>query len=1245
MSIVSSFAVSAPLRDGEMARQPSLGSRPRPGAPYRVLGWMLRRAGLLAAAFAAGLPLDAALPESMLLPPSVTAFARWTDRYVEATEGQRGDLLAEGVRLARERRPEFALLLRTDPARALASAVPVLERECLPAAIIAELEAPVSGFGELSIRAAESRPGLPPTDSVRRWATVEGRTYEAFVYGRRLEQTCKRCIPLDGVALDGVVALRDTVLHFLDAAEVAALGGPIVDLAGFDPAPNGAAEPAWAQMAGRSYRFASPAAREAAEQRLEAAETGIGLEPAQLASVAIEPGGGSAISADHVGRVMNAWTQGTKKVLVLLVDFSDLPGTPADPAAVRSTLELSVAPFYAKSSYGRTSLVCRVADRTYRLPRTAAAYATGGLWDQLHADASTAATADFDVAAYDRVIVGFKSLDSSAFPGSQMAYAGLSDIGGKRVWVNGTQYFNTFLLKHELGHTYGLLHAELWKVNDGDPISPTGVLTNQGDVFDVMGSSLYLADALDFNPVFKAKLGWLDTSQVALVTTSGTYRVHAFDTGNSAAAATQVLALRIDRNSTRSYWVACRRNYPDAAPMQHGAYVVWDYRSYRAYTALLDMTTPGTDLTDAALGLGRTFTDAEAGISIRPLSEGGTEPNRYLDVQVTLTAKPPAIIAQPAGRSVNPGADVSFTVSATSTPPPSYQWKRAGVAIPGATGTALILHGVQAVDAGSYSVTVTNSAGTVDSAAAALIVAPQPPVIIRQPENRLAAAGTEVTFAVEANSASPLTYQWFGPVSGAVPGATNTALTLTNVQSGAAGTYSVLVSNSAGFVWSSVATLSVGTTSVVPVVTSAPADIVVSEGATAVFSIAAVGAGPLQYVWLKDGAALVTANATLELECVTAADAGRYSCRVINASGSTASQSATLTVLVAPKIVRTPEGQAVAPGGAVTLEAVAEDGAAPFSYRWYHDGQLVAGATGPALALTDVQPGTTGFWVVEAFDGTTSVSSAPAIVGVVPVGRTAGSVATRPEWQNIRHPNGNIYDQFLLTGTAGTITADPGQIARISFLDPQNDIVQLEMSGAGALTVQLAAASGPMAPALYNQAGVSYMRGSPLVVLAGADASTHVSIYSVGRLTNPGVTRADVVYDEWADVRAFGVLAPGGALGGLHMGNARYSSDSGIVGLYAPTVATSGVIAVHDIAASQSGQPMLRFAPGGTVAVRIAGGGLAQPNARPIDAAGLIEVTMEAGQGSSGQAAPAQVIRGLLRVDGVDVTNFLVGNP
>jgi plastocyanin len=93
-----------------------------------------------------------------------------------------------------------------------------------------------------------------------------------------------------------------------------------------------------------------------------------------------------------------------------------------------------------------------------------------------------------------------------------------------------------------------------------------------------------------------------------------------------------------------------------------------------------------------------------------------------------LTVVPPAVVtapvitAQPASQSVTVGTTVTFAVTASGSAPLTYQWRKDGVAISGATASSLMLPVVGTNAAGGYSVVVSNSAGSVTSNTATLAV-------------------------------------------------------------------------------------------------------------------------------------------------------------------------------------------------------------------------------------------------------------------------------------------------------------------------------------------------------------------------------------------------------------------------------------------------------------------------------------------------------------------------------------------
>jgi hypothetical protein len=88
----------------------------------------------------------------------------------------------------------------------------------------------------------------------------------------------------------------------------------------------------------------------------------------------------------------------------------------------------------------------------------------------------------------------------------------------------------------------------------------------------------------------------------------------------------------------------------------------------------------------------------------------------------------PSITSQPASVTVNSGSSASFSVTATGTEPLAYQWQLGGVAIAGATSATYNIASATSAVAGTYSVVVTNAAGSVTSNNATLTVnTPAPP--------------------------------------------------------------------------------------------------------------------------------------------------------------------------------------------------------------------------------------------------------------------------------------------------------------------------------------------------------------------------------------------------------------------------------------------------------------------------------------------------------------------------------------
>lgn len=172
----------------------------------------------------------------------------------------------------------------------------------------------------------------------------------------------------------------------------------------------------------------------------------------------------------------------------------------------------------------------------------------------------------------------------------------------------------------------------------------------------------------------------------------------------------------------------------------------------------------------------------------------------------------PAIVTPPANLQVSLGQVATFGVVANGAGTLlSYQWRKAGDVILGATSSTYSIGEVVASNAGRYDVIVSNYLGSVTSNAATLTVtapAPAAPAITTQPASQSVNVGSSVIFSAVASGSTPLNYQWRKDGT-ALNAATAATLTLNNVQIADAGSYTVVVSNSASSVTSSAAALTI----------------------------------------------------------------------------------------------------------------------------------------------------------------------------------------------------------------------------------------------------------------------------------------------------------------------------------------------------------------------------------------------------------------------------------------------------
>lgn len=258
----------------------------------------------------------------------------------------------------------------------------------------------------------------------------------------------------------------------------------------------------------------------------------------------------------------------------------------------------------------------------------------------------------------------------------------------------------------------------------------------------------------------------------------------------------------------------------------------------------------------------------------------------------------PKITQQPKDTTAFETQRAVFSIGAEGAAPLSFQWKRNGVAITGATEPTYTTPALTAADSGAkFSITITNGSGSATSTEATLTVQ-GPPAITTQPVAVSVNVGATAAFSVTATGNS-LAYQWLKDdvvISGAT-GATYTTAATVAADDGAY--FSVAVSNGAGIVISTPVLLTVAS---VPAVTIQPVSQVAAEGDAVLFGVYATG-GNLAYQWKRNGVNIAGATARrYSMAAASAADSGAtFSVAVTNTLGTATSTAATLTV--APRTV------------------------------------------------------------------------------------------------------------------------------------------------------------------------------------------------------------------------------------------------------------------------------------------------------------------------------------------------------
>jgi glucose/arabinose dehydrogenase len=154
-----------------------------------------------------------------------------------------------------------------------------------------------------------------------------------------------------------------------------------------------------------------------------------------------------------------------------------------------------------------------------------------------------------------------------------------------------------------------------------------------------------------------------------------------------------------------------------------GQYIFGDYISGRIWAASSPSSRPFQDsqVAEIASTIGVTNITVQPGTGAVLIANLNSGVIQQLGTP-SASLSPPLITNQPESQTVSSGSTAVLSVTANASPSAAYQWFLDGVPITGATNAMLVLANASAANAGTYTCTATNSAGSINSADAVLAI-------------------------------------------------------------------------------------------------------------------------------------------------------------------------------------------------------------------------------------------------------------------------------------------------------------------------------------------------------------------------------------------------------------------------------------------------------------------------------------------------------------------------------------------
>lgn len=308
--------------------------------------------------------------------------------------------------------------------------------------------------------------------------------------------------------------------------------------------------------------------------------------------------------------------------------------------------------------------------------------------------------------------------------------------------------------------------------------------------------------------------------------------------------------------------------------------------------------------TSASLSLSNISRSSEGTYSVIVSTNNESIESLSALVSVAPAPKPVSIVTHPASLVTTEGDNISLKVIAEGDGPLSYQWQKGGSILVNETASSLALQAITVLDAGTYSVTVSNNINTLQSdfAEISVLAAVNPITILEHPANTFINEGNAASFSVTASGGGFISYQWRKNAQ-TIPEAYNSTYTINTTTVEDSGNYDVIIVNSVGSEISQLAELIV-ISKIEPVaIISQSQSFSINEGEPASLLVNASGGGALSYRWFKNGVSIADSNsAQFLIDKTSPSDQGSYHVFVSNEESSAQSEAVYLSITPTPII-------------------------------------------------------------------------------------------------------------------------------------------------------------------------------------------------------------------------------------------------------------------------------------------------------------------------------------------------------